>query len=166
MIMRYTLKNILLLLTVLFTVTCFQACKEEGCTDPNAENYDSDADDDDGSCTFARAKFIGTYGAGDSCDGGDATSNVVSIAESATAFNALNITNETLGITVSGTVTGDSFTIDDSFISNGVSLNMLGNGTYSIGDDGQERIDVEYTLSAIVDGQNASQSCIGIWLRN
>ncbi|UTW60875.1 hypothetical protein KFE98_12660 [bacterium SCSIO 12741] len=28
-------------------------CKKEGCTDPTAENYDSDAKDDDGSCTYA-----------------------------------------------------------------------------------------------------------------
>jgi len=28
------------------------SCKKEGCTDPTANNYDSDADDDDGSCTY------------------------------------------------------------------------------------------------------------------
>lgn len=37
------------------------SCVYSGCTDPDAENFDSDATNDDGSCVYARDKFIGTY---------------------------------------------------------------------------------------------------------
>ena len=45
--------NVLLLLSLaLFTVA---SCKKEGCTDPNAINYDADAKKDDGTCTYLTA---------------------------------------------------------------------------------------------------------------
>ena len=43
--------SILLCLSVLGLFTT--SCGKDGCTDPNATNYDEDADDDDGSCEFA-----------------------------------------------------------------------------------------------------------------
>lgn len=41
----------MLLLLVVASVS-FTSCKKEGCTDAAATNYDSNADKDDGSCTF------------------------------------------------------------------------------------------------------------------
>ena len=43
---------------VLFTTACGES---EGCTDPAAENYDADAESDDGTCVYAADKFIGSY---------------------------------------------------------------------------------------------------------
>jgi len=158
--MRYTLNNFILLGALLFSVPFLQSCTEEGCTDPNAENYNPDAEEDDGTCTFARTKFIGQYGAGESCDGAAATSIVVSIAESTSETNEISITNETINVTVTGIVSGDSFTIDDTFIRNGTSVNMVGSGSYTNADS-DEKIDVEYTLTA--EGQSTVQSCTAIW---
>ncbi len=46
---KYTLGFLLFLsMSVIFT-----ACKKEGCTDITATNYDAEAEDDDGSCTYA-----------------------------------------------------------------------------------------------------------------
>ena len=39
----------LFILSIAFT---FHSCKEPGCTDSNAINYDSDANDDDNSCLY------------------------------------------------------------------------------------------------------------------
>ena len=43
------------------------SCQKEGCTNAYAENYDADANEDDGSCILERDKFLGTYTATRSC---------------------------------------------------------------------------------------------------
>ncbi len=56
-------------LVKLFVACCFfslilTSCGDDaikGCTDPEAENYNPDADESDSSCTYARDKFIGDY---------------------------------------------------------------------------------------------------------
>ncbi len=46
------IQSIILLSTLLGLTITFQACKKEGCTDPDATNYDSKAKEDDGSCMY------------------------------------------------------------------------------------------------------------------
>ncbi len=162
--MIYTLKNTLFILGLLSTLVVLQSCESEGCTDPNGENYDPEADVDDGNCTYARTKFIGSYGVGESCGGGPVNSYLVTIEESATATNALRITNEEKGVTVTGIVSGNTVSIDDTFTDNGQTVSMEGDGTYS--NNGKEKIDVEYTLRVMVNGQEVSQSCTAVWSKS
>ena len=52
----------------LSTIVFLDSCKKvEGCTDVEAENYNADADVSDGTCTYARDKFIGTFAGQLSC---------------------------------------------------------------------------------------------------
>ncbi len=44
-------------------------CEYSGCTDPDAENYDPNATNDDGNCVYARDKFLGDYIGSFQCPG-------------------------------------------------------------------------------------------------
>ena len=44
------MKKIILL--GLVTVVAFSSCKKKGCMDPNANNFNAEAEKDDGSCTY------------------------------------------------------------------------------------------------------------------
>ena len=48
----------------------FSSCKEEGCTDLLAINYDLNSTKDNGSCKYLSENFIGVYSINDSITGG------------------------------------------------------------------------------------------------
>lgn len=52
------LSNLFLVALLFVGTLSFQSCKEEGCTDPKASNYNPDAKDDDGTCTFDKTDDI------------------------------------------------------------------------------------------------------------
>ena len=61
------------LLIATLSVTTFTSCKKKGCVDSNANNYDSEAKKDDGSCTYPTIS-LSTAGDGDvTGSGGSAT---------------------------------------------------------------------------------------------
>ena len=68
----------LILATMLFGLigsTTLTSCKVEGCNDPAANNYDADAEKDDGSCTYPIINFNPAGDDGDvTGEGGSATS--------------------------------------------------------------------------------------------
>lgn len=55
--MKQSVYHTLLLLLGLTAVIQFSGCKSEGCTDPAAANYDPDAKQDDGTCTYVSGTF-------------------------------------------------------------------------------------------------------------
>ena len=52
------LNNPFLVTLLLLAAFSFQSCKEEGCTDPKAANYNPDAEDDSGDCTFDKTDDV------------------------------------------------------------------------------------------------------------
>ena len=59
--------NLRYLLALAVVITIFSSCGKDdpvtvrGCTDAEADNYNADAAESDGSCVFSRDKFIGVY---------------------------------------------------------------------------------------------------------
>lgn len=69
---------LLSLLLVLGTASCK---KKEGCTDLLAENVDTEAEEDDGSCTYLSDRLLGTYSVAQECYYGGATSYSMTVVE-------------------------------------------------------------------------------------
>lgn len=48
-----------LLMVMCVSALAFTSCKKEGCTDPLAQNYSSEAEKDDGSCSYENEQDVG-----------------------------------------------------------------------------------------------------------
>lgn len=132
-------------------MTTSTSCATEGCTDPNAENFDPDADNDDGTCVLAREKFLGSYSATETCT--NQTDNyTLTISESANSDAAIvigNIYNQ--GASIIGTVTGDTFTFNQTENT----INYSGTGTIS-----GNTLTINFTASLSIYEDVCSASCI------
>ncbi len=56
--------------------------KKEGCTDPNAENFDASAQKDNGECISQRKKFVGIYDAINQCTSSSNNNLISEVRES------------------------------------------------------------------------------------
>jgi len=53
---------------VLLTITLFSCVDREGCTDPASDNFNINAEIDDGTCIPMTAKFLGLYDVEEDCE--------------------------------------------------------------------------------------------------
>lgn len=112
------------------TMTLTQTgCKKEGCTDSIATNYDEKADDDDGTCTYERDALIGSYTVSGTIACGVTSNGTVSgssliITESTASKSKIVVS--VFGVSLTCTVAGSSFTIDNQTVSG---YDYTGNGS-------------------------------------
>ena len=50
------------------SLTFISCNKKAGCTDPNSENFDDQAEVDDASCVSPRKKYVGQYNSNETCN--------------------------------------------------------------------------------------------------
>lgn len=116
------------------TTISLTSCKTDGCTDPTATNYDDKADNDDGSCTFERDAFIGTYNnCVDGCVAGASFNMTIAAASENTATISIsNFAGFGSAYTIKATVSGSSITLMPGSLGTGITLlsgsgSMIGN---------------------------------------
>src|SRR5690606_32283267 len=98
-----------ILLPILMIGLLAISCKKEGCIDKEAENYNSEAKKDDGSCIYPSEKFVGTYFVNEKCIG--LGTDTYSLTITATGNNTVTIQSLLGGANqFTGTVSGNSIT--------------------------------------------------------
>lgn len=75
------IKKIGIILIAACLTIAMTSCKKKGCVDTLAENFDSEAEKDDASCTYLSDKLLGTYSVDSDCYFGGATSYNMTVIE-------------------------------------------------------------------------------------
>lgn len=143
----------------------------EGCTDPNAENYNPDATVSSGDCTYARDKFIGDYLGSFICPGAlsliSSDSLVFSIQPGLNSSNTdeviVSLTNLAGGLTfdLPATVSGNELSITAELLGVpvlGFTGDVTGNGTGSL-DSTESTITATIAMSVATPLGAFSDSC-------
>jgi hypothetical protein len=71
-------KLFILIAIAAMAASTFTGCKEKGCTNPNADNYNQEATEDDGCCTYPTINISSTNTSGDISGLGGTASKTVS----------------------------------------------------------------------------------------
>ncbi|MFT4981061.1 MAG: hypothetical protein ACI9UR_000908 [Bacteroidia bacterium] len=138
--------------TLLFlTIILASSCKNEGCTDFEAENYDPEAVINDGSCILTRDKFLGNFQVSSDCFAEDYFRSITATQNEYIVV----ITNlaDTLG-DVEASVFGENITIEVQTVGNLITIE--GAGVY-IEDDA---ISISYRIRDSRSGTEVILDCL------
>lgn len=139
-------------LTIFFlTVVLLASCKNEGCTDFGAENYDPEAAINDGSCILTRDKFLGEFEVNSDCIA-DNYLRTISATQNEYIVVITNLA-DTLG-DVQARVFGENITIDVQTIGNLITIE--GAGVY-VEDDA---ISITYRIRDSRSGTEIIHDCL------
>jgi len=139
-------KKFFLIALVLFTAACRD---EEGCTDPYAINYNSDAEISDGSCFYPRDYFLGNYDVFELCGDGEYGFDFW-INPDPGNFNWVRINNfGDFGIEVIAEVNGDVLLLPDQVV-NGQNFLEIRNGIGTLSGN-TLNIQYDYTFNGFTD---------------
>lgn len=129
-----------LLVSGMFIMSCEKE-KVKGCTDKEAENYNALAEESDGSCTYARTKFIGSFAGNIMCGFPLNTDSEfqLDISEGLSSKSEVEIQFKETAIQLpilKGSISGDSITINQDTIKDveleslpGVKLDLVVSGS-------------------------------------
>ncbi|MGV3631805.1 MAG: hypothetical protein ACO1O6_11400 [Bacteroidota bacterium] len=95
------------------TTLSLTSCKKEGCMDALAENYDSESKKDNGSCTFARTKFMGAYSVNQECVFDGTSSFNMSVTDGPNADEILINNFGNYGVNIRAKVNGGNITFKE-----------------------------------------------------
>lgn len=138
----------LLFFSCFISGTTLSSCgKEKGCTTLESDNFDPDAEEDDGSCIPWRDKFIGSYLViSDMCAGGTYSLSIIASTQDELKI-VINNLNNVSGISLVADVSANSFTIPQ--------VTLQGQTIFGNGQLNGDILNINYT----VDDGNGSFSC-------
>ena len=96
-------------------VLCLSNCSREGCTDPASDNFDANAEVDNGTCIPMVEKFLGLYSVEEVCETGIYSYPMSAYASFDDPFEIIITNYGDLGIDVIGVVDFNFIYIPDQF---------------------------------------------------
>jgi len=135
------------------SLTITSCNKKPGCTDQNAENYDSSAEVDDESCVSPRKKYVGQYNSNEICNVTPAQNFYTDVREANDNLSDILILNlaNTFDNPVRATISQSTFIIEKQD-PDGSGLYVSGNGSIA-----GNSISIQYRITGY---PNIDRSCI------
>lgn len=107
--------KIVIHIAILFTFTLSNCVDREGCTDPASDNFDINAEIDNGTCIPMVEKFLGLYEVEEVCEDGDYSYFMSAYASFDNPFEIIITNYGDLGIDVVGVVDRNFIFIPDQY---------------------------------------------------
>jgi hypothetical protein len=137
------------------TLTFVSCNKKSGCTNPNSENYDDQAEVDDESCISPRKKYVGQYNSNEICNITPAQNFYTDVREANDNLNDILIYNlaNIFTLPVRATISQSTFVIEKQYPDQ-TGYSVEGNGSIA-----GNTISIQYIINFQGSAQ-ITKSCI------